>query len=105
MDYDVILGFITEDQKPQFFVDGKKTKGTVRWFDRSLGYGFITEDGHKDDIFFHYSSIQVPGSRNLSKGQRVVFDRFFYMEKWVALNVIPVKAKNPPSNSKKEHPE
>ncbi len=46
--------------------------GTVKWFNGSKGYGFIErEDG--DDVFVHYSEIQMDGFRNLDEGQRVEF--------------------------------
>jgi CspA family cold shock protein len=46
--------------------------GTVKWFNGSKGYGFISrEDG--DDVFVHYSAIQAEGFRNLEEGQRVEF--------------------------------
>ena len=50
----------------------ERITGTVKWFNRSKGYGFISrEDG--DDVFVHYSSIQGDGFRNLDEGQRVEF--------------------------------
>jgi CspA family cold shock protein len=46
--------------------------GTVKWFNVSKGYGFIgREDG--EDVFVHYSAIQMDGYRRLDKGQQVVF--------------------------------
>uniref|UniRef100_A0A7V4KDE4 Cold shock domain-containing protein n=1 Tax=Fervidobacterium pennivorans TaxID=93466 RepID=A0A7V4KDE4_FERPE len=48
-------------------------KGTVKWFDAKKGYGFITkEDG--EDIFVHYSAIQVEGFKTLKEGDKVEFD-------------------------------
>lgn len=48
-------------------------QGTVKWFNESKGYGFITpEDGGKD-LFAHYSSIQSNGFKTLQEGQRVEF--------------------------------
>ena len=51
----------------------ERITGTVKWFNGSKGYGFISrEDG--DDVFVHYSAIQADGFRNLEEGQRVEFE-------------------------------
>ncbi|MCK8514867.1 cold-shock protein [Methylonatrum kenyense] len=48
--------------------------GTVKWFDESKGFGFISpEDGGKD-VFVHFSAIQGDGFRTLAEGQRVQFE-------------------------------
>ena len=50
----------------------ERVTGTVKWFNGSKGYGFISrEDG--DDVFVHHSAIQSEGFRNLQEGQRVEF--------------------------------
>ncbi len=47
--------------------------GTVKWFNSSKGYGFITrEEG--EDVFVHYKAIQGDGYRSLEEGDRVQFD-------------------------------
>jgi CspA family cold shock protein len=46
--------------------------GTVKWFNGSKGYGFITRD-NGPDVFVHYSAIQSDGYRNLEEGQKVEF--------------------------------
>ncbi len=49
------------------------TRGTVKWFNDSKGYGFITRpDG--DDVFVHFSAIEGEGFRTLSEGQEVDFE-------------------------------
>lgn len=49
------------------------TKGTVKWFNESKGFGFIArEDG--DDVFVHHTSINGTGFKVLSEGQTVTFD-------------------------------
>ena len=48
-------------------------EGTVKWFSEKKGYGFIEqEDGQ--DLFVHYSSIDMSGFKTLSEGQKVNFD-------------------------------
>lgn len=48
-------------------------KGTVKWFNESKGFGFLTsEDGA--DVFVHYSAIQGSGFKSLAEGQAVTFD-------------------------------
>ncbi len=48
-------------------------EGTVKWFNESKGFGFITsEDG--SDVFVHYSSIQGNGFKSLAEGDKVSFE-------------------------------
>ena len=53
--------------------DNQRLTGTVRWFSRVKGYGFIKPDDSEKDIFVHYSGIIGDGYRNLDEGQRVEF--------------------------------
>ncbi len=47
--------------------------GTVKWFNTTKGYGFISREGGKD-VFVHYSAIVGEGFRNLEEGQKVEFE-------------------------------
>ena len=48
--------------------------GTVKWFNNAKGYGFILPDGGGDDLFAHYSSIEMDGYKTLKAGQSVQFE-------------------------------
>ncbi len=47
--------------------------GTVKWFNESKGFGFITQD-NGTDVFAHFSAIQGDGFKTLDEGQEVSFD-------------------------------
>jgi len=49
------------------------TKGTVKWFNESKGFGFITKE-EGGDVFVHYADIQDQGFKSLAEGQAVSFD-------------------------------
>lgn len=48
--------------------------GTVKWFNNGKGYGFIENEEGGEDIFVHFSSIQIDGFKTLKEGQKVTFD-------------------------------
>ncbi len=48
--------------------------GTVKWFNNAKGYGFILPDDGKEDLFAHYTSIEMEGYKTLKAGQPVAFD-------------------------------
>ena len=48
-------------------------KGTVKWFDNSKGYGFISREGG-NDVFVHHTAIKGEGYKSLQEGQAVEFD-------------------------------
>jgi CspA family cold shock protein len=48
--------------------------GTVKWFNAEKGYGFITVEGGTQDVFVHFSAIDMSGYKVLEEGQQVVFD-------------------------------
>jgi CspA family cold shock protein len=49
-------------------------EGTVKWFNDSKGFGFITPDDGGDDLFAHFSEINMSGFKTLTEGQKVTFD-------------------------------
>ena len=48
--------------------------GTVKWFNETKGFGFITHDGGGEDLFAHFSAIQMGGFKTLKDGQRGSFE-------------------------------
>ena len=64
-------------------------EGTVKWFSNEKGYGFIErEDG--DDLFVHFSEIQIEGFKTLNEGQKVEFEVTEGAKGLQASNVVPV---------------
>ena len=48
--------------------------GTVKWFNRKKGFGFITPDSGSEDLFVHHSEVKTGGGADLEEGQRVEFE-------------------------------
>lgn len=48
--------------------------GIVKWFNNAKGYGFVTPDDGEQDVFVHFSAIEMDGYRTLKEGQRVEFE-------------------------------
>jgi CspA family cold shock protein len=64
--------------------------GTVKWFNATKGFGFITPDGGGEDLFVHQSEIQMAGYRELAEGQRVEFEMTQGKKGMQASSVRPV---------------
>ncbi|HEY7915130.1 MAG TPA: cold-shock protein [Blastocatellia bacterium] len=62
--------------------------GTVKWFNATKGYGFITRSGG-EDVFVHYSAIQIDGYKTLNEGQPVEFTLIQGPKGLAAANVTP----------------
>jgi cold shock protein len=63
--------------------------GTVKWFNDSKGYGFISRQPDGADVFVHYSSIQGDGFRSLAEGQTVEYDEADGPKGLFAARVLP----------------
>jgi cold shock protein len=63
--------------------------GTVKWFNGTKGYGFLARE-NGEDVFVHYTAIQMQGFRNLVEGQKVEFSIEKGPKGLQAVNVIPL---------------
>jgi CspA family cold shock protein len=73
-----VLTFAPSRGNPLFYFSFKDDQdmatGTVKWFNDSKGFGFVTPDGGGEDLFAHFSAIQGTGFKTLKEGQKVSFD-------------------------------
>ncbi len=51
-----------------------RERGTVKWFNDSKGFGFITPSNGGEDVFVHFSAIQADGFKSLAEGQKVEYE-------------------------------
>lgn len=54
-------------------MESNRMTGTVKWFSRVKGYGFVAPDDGGKEIFVHFSGIEGEGYRNLEEGQKVTY--------------------------------
>ena len=76
-------------------------RGKVKWFNNAKGYGFIIEEGCSDDLFAHFSSVQMEGYKTLKAGQAVTFDKKPSDKGIHAVNIVPEE--QPQKHSPPEH--
>jgi len=65
-----------------------RTNGTVKWFNDTKGFGFITVEGGGKDCFVHHSAIQGQGFKSLAEGEQVEFDMVEGQKGPAAENVV-----------------
>ena len=63
------------------------SKGTVKWFNNQKGYGFISDEAG-NDIFVHYSALNMDGYKTLNEGQEVEFELIEGAKGAQAINVV-----------------
>jgi CspA family cold shock protein len=61
-------------EQPLFYFRIVMDNGTVKWFNDTKGFGFITPDNGGDDLFAHFSEIRSEGFKTLAEGQKVSFE-------------------------------
>jgi CspA family cold shock protein len=66
--------------------------GTVKWFNDAKGFGFIEPEGGGEDVFAHFSAIQMEGFRTLKQGGKVSYDLVQGPKGQLAQNICPVDA-------------
>ena len=67
-----------------------KTNGTVKWFNDAKGFGFIEPEGGGEDVFAHFSAIQMDGFRTLKQGGKVSYELVQGPKGQLAQNICPV---------------
>ena len=66
--------------------------GTVKWFSDAKGFGFIEPEGGGDDVFAHFSAIQMEGFRTLKQSCRVTYDLVQGPKGNLAQNIVPMES-------------
>lgn len=66
--------------------------GKVKWFNNAKGYGFVLAEGRDEDLFAHYSAIQMDGYKTLKAGQPVNFEIVQGPKGLHAVNIRPAMA-------------
>ena len=65
--------------------------GTVKWFNDAKGFGFIEPEGGGDDVFAHFSAIQMAGFRTLKQGSLVNYELMQGPKGQLAQNIVPIE--------------
>jgi len=68
------------------------TMGVVKWFSNAKGYGFVCPDQGAEDVFVHFSAIEMEGYKTLKRGEKVVFEITEGPKGLQAANIRPAAA-------------
>lgn len=68
-------------------VSGPELPGTVKWFNDAKGFGFITPDGGGEDLFVHFSAINMEGFKTLKEGQKIRYQETQGLKGKQAVNI------------------
>lgn len=79
--------------------------GKVKWFNNAKGYGFIVAEGRDEDLFAHYSAIQMEGYKTLKAGQPVSFEILQGPKGLHAVNIRAAIATTPAATPTTTQPE
>lgn len=74
--------------------------GTIKWFNNAKGYGFVLSEDSNDDLFVHYSSINMEGYKTLKAGQMVTYD---IIQGPKGLHAVNVALPSPQDSSKSDN--
>ncbi|MGN7934549.1 cold shock domain-containing protein CspD [Pseudomonas sp. NFACC32-1] len=77
-----------------------KMSGKVKWFNNAKGYGFILAAGREEDLFAHYSAINMDGYKTLKAGQDVTFNVIQGPKGLHAVNITLQEIENAPTPAK-----
>ena len=75
---------------PDILLEVLEMKGTVKWFNNQKGYGFISDE-NGNDVFVHYSGLNMEGFKSLEEGAAVEFEITDGAKGPQAVNVVVVK--------------
>jgi CspA family cold shock protein len=78
--------------------------GTVKWFNDAKGFGFIEPEGGGEDVFAHFSAIQMDGFRTLKQGGKVSYELVQGPKGQLAQNICPVESGAPPTGPARSQP-